>query len=49
MLGLPDEYKAANCPDRSPVETGTIMDSNSSFIPQRLVEWVAGRIGSTLQ
>jgi len=49
MLGLPDEYAAANCPGRSPVNTGTIMDNNSTFIPQRLVQWVADEIGSQLQ
>lgn len=50
MLGLPDEYPdPVKCPDRSPVSTGTIMDNNSTFIPQRLVQWIANEIGSTLQ
>lgn len=49
MLGLPDEYAAANCPNRAPVGTGTIMDTNSNFVPQRLVQWVADSIGSNLQ
>jgi hypothetical protein len=49
MLGLPDEYTdTARCPGRAPVLTGTIMDTNSSFIPQRLVQWVADEIGSDL-
>ena len=49
MLGLPDEYAAGNCAGRSPVGTGTIMDINSNFIPQRLVQWVADEIGSDVQ
>jgi hypothetical protein len=48
MLGLPDEYAASNCPGRSPVGTGTVMDSNTSFIPQRLVQFVANEIGSDI-
>ena len=49
MLGLPDEYAASNCSGRAPVATGTVMDTNSTFIPQRLVQWVADEIGSDLQ
>ena len=50
MLGLPDEYvDDAQCPGRSPVGTGTIMDNTSNFIPQRLVQWVPDAIGSSLQ
>lgn len=50
MLGLPDEYAdAARCPGRAPVGTGTIMDINSSFIPQRMVQWIADEIGSDIQ
>lgn len=49
MLGLPDEYPdPEDCPDRAPVNTGTVMDTSSNFIPQRLVQWVADAIGSTL-
>ncbi|MGW6335882.1 hypothetical protein [Nocardia rhamnosiphila] len=49
MLGLPDEYPdSEGCPDRDPVNTGTVMDTSSNFIPQRLVQWVADAIGSTL-
>lgn len=49
MLGLPDEYAQASCPGRAPVGTGTIMDINSSFIPQRMVQWIADEIGSDVQ
>jgi hypothetical protein len=50
MLGLPDEYvDNTNCPGRSPTGTGTIMDSNSNVIPQRLVQWIPDAIGSSLQ
>ncbi|MFD4459618.1 hypothetical protein [Nocardia sp. NPDC058480] len=49
MLGLPDEYPDATlCPGRSPVNTGTVMDTCTNFIPQRLVQWMADAIGSTL-
>jgi hypothetical protein len=49
MLGLPDEYAQASCPGRAPVGTGTIMDTNSSFIPRRMVQWIADEIGSDIQ
>ena len=49
MLGLPDEYASGNCPGRAPVGTGTIMDINSTFIPQRMVQWVGDEIGSDVQ
>jgi hypothetical protein len=49
MLGLPDEYPASNCPGRSPVNTNTVMDQNTNFIPQRLVQWIEDEIGSNLQ
>lgn len=49
MLGLPDEYVDDDlCPGRAPVGTGTVMDSNSTFIPSRLVQWVPDAIGSGL-
>ena len=38
MLGNQDEYDDSECPDRSPVNTGTIMDNNSINIPARLVQ-----------
>lgn len=46
MLGNVDEYVAANCPNRSPVNTGTIMDNNSNVIPERLLTAFATRVGS---
>jgi hypothetical protein len=49
MLGLPDEYGDSKCPGRAPVGTGTVMDNNSNFIPQRLVQFIADEIGSDLQ
>ena len=50
MVGLLDEYPdPSGCPDREPVLTGTIMDTNTTFIPQRLVQWVADEIGSDLE
>lgn len=44
MLGHPDEYPESICPDRSPVNTGTIMDSNAPIIPNRLIKPFADRI-----
>jgi hypothetical protein len=32
MLGHPDEYADANCPSRSPVNTGTVMDDNTEVV-----------------
>jgi hypothetical protein len=50
MMGLPDEYtNPVSCSGRSPVNTGTIMDQNTNYIPQRLVQWVADEIGSDLE
>lgn len=51
MLGLLDEYvDAALCPDRGTTNTGTIMSATgSTFVPDRLVQWVADEIRSTLQ
>jgi hypothetical protein len=37
MLGLVDEYADANCPNRSPVNTGTVMDNNTN-VAERQVE-----------
>ncbi len=48
MIGNPDEYSAANCPNRSPVNTGTIMDNNSNVIPARLLTAFASRVGSNI-
>jgi len=48
MLGNPDEYTDTNCPNRAPVNTGTIMDNNSSTIPERMMTRFANNIGSTV-
>jgi hypothetical protein len=32
LLGHPDEYSDADCPDRSPVNTGTVMDDNTEVV-----------------
>lgn len=44
MIGHPDEYRDADCPDRDPVNTGTIMDTGTA-IPKRLMELYAPRLG----
>jgi len=36
MLGLPDEYADANCPNRSPVNTATVMDDNTEVIERQV-------------
>jgi hypothetical protein len=48
MLGLVDEYPDANCPDRSPVNTGTVMDNNSNNVPARMMTRFANNIGSSV-
>ena len=48
MLGNPDEYNSATCPNRSPVNTGTIMDNNSNNIPSRLLQGLANNLGSNV-
>jgi bacillopeptidase F (M6 metalloprotease family) len=48
MLGNPDEYSDPACPNRSPVNTGTIMDNNSTNIPARLLQRVASNLGSNV-
>ncbi len=48
MLGHPDEYVDSNCPSRSPVSTGTIMDNNSNNVPARLIRRFANNIGSNV-
>jgi hypothetical protein len=49
MIGNPDEYaRTDQCPNRSPVSTGTIMDKNSNTIPSRLLDRVAGNVGSSV-
>ncbi len=44
MLGHPDEYPASNCPNRSPVSTGTVMDDNTEVV-ERLCEPFCDRLG----
>jgi hypothetical protein len=46
MLGNPDEYTSSTCPSRSPVSTGTVMDNNSNTVPLRLLNRLAGDLGS---
>lgn len=48
MLGLVDEYVDANCPGRSPVNTGTVMDNNSNNVPARMMTRFASNIGSNV-
>lgn len=48
MLGLVDEYVDADCPDRSPVNTGTVMDNNSANVPDRMMMRFANNIGSNV-
>jgi bacillopeptidase F (M6 metalloprotease family) len=48
MLGLVDEYSDSNCPGRSPVNTGTIMDNNSNVVPDRMMTRFANNIGSNV-
>ena len=44
MLGHPDEYADGNCPSRSPVNTGTVMDDNTEVV-ERLVRPFCDRLG----
>lgn len=44
MLGHPDEYPDSNCPSRSPVSTGTVMDDNTEVI-ERLCSPFCDRLG----
>jgi hypothetical protein len=48
MFGHEDEYTDVNCPDRSPVNTGTIMDNNSNDVPARLMRRFAENLGSVV-
>ncbi len=48
MLGHPDEYEIPMCPDRDPVNTGTIMDSSAAVVPARLMTRFAENIGSSV-
>ncbi|UIE36774.1 hypothetical protein [Leptodesmis sichuanensis] len=48
FFGLADEYADANCPNRNPVNTGTIMDNNSNVVPARMMTRFANNIGSNV-
>ena len=48
MLGNPDEYTSGTCPDRSPVNTGTVMDDNSNNIPLRLLQRLSDDLNSNI-
>jgi hypothetical protein len=48
MFGHPDEYGEAACPDREPVDTGSIMHRPTGDIHQRLMRRFAENIGSSV-
>jgi hypothetical protein len=48
MHGNPDEYTDMACPNRNPVNTGTVMDNNSNNVPQRLMQRLADNVGSNI-
>jgi hypothetical protein len=48
MHGNPDEYTDTACPNRNPVNTGTVMDNNSNNVPQRLMQRLADNVGSNV-
>jgi hypothetical protein len=49
MHGLVDEYEEdPPCPDRDPVNTGTVMDNNSNNVPSRMMTRFANNIGSNV-
>ncbi len=47
MLGHPDEYSSAACPSRNPVNTNTVMDSNSDPVVERLCRPFCDRLGQS--
>jgi hypothetical protein len=47
MLGNKDEYPDSNCPARSPVNTGTVMDMVSGPVVRRLVDFLCTDIGQS--
>lgn len=47
MLGHPDEYAAATCPARSPVNTGTVMDDNTEVV-ERLCRPFCDRLSQSV-
>jgi hypothetical protein len=51
LLGFKDEYTPTDpreCPIRSPVNTGTVMDQNVECFPNRLMKRFADNIGSQI-
>lgn len=48
MIGLVDEYQRWNCPNRSPVNTGTVMDDNTEVV-ERLVEHLCAFINENAE
>jgi hypothetical protein len=48
MFGLVDEYVDPNCPNRNPVNTGTIMDNCSPTIVARFMTVFARAIQSNI-
>jgi hypothetical protein len=48
MLGHPDEYPDSGCPNRSPVNSGTVMDRNLPIVESRLMTQFAKNIGSNV-
>lgn len=48
MHGLIDEYVDGRCPDRSPVNTGTVMDNNSNTVPSRLMTHFGDNLNSNI-
>lgn len=48
LIGHPDEYLWGECPDRSPVDTGTVMDvaDGSGTVPTRLMQGFADNVQS---
>lgn len=48
MLGHPDEYTDARCPDRDPVNTGTVMDDTSRNVPSRLMTRFADNLATAV-
>ncbi len=44
LLGHPDEYSDSACPNRNPVNTGTVMDDNTQVV-QRLMTPFCNRLG----
>jgi hypothetical protein len=48
MFGLVDEYTDSACTSRSPVNTGTVMDNNSTVVPQRMMNRFATNVGSNV-